>query len=104
MMDSYGIHFQDRKRQANAISKLQAEWEKQTDKRLLRESKLSLIENLAVCCKKKCCTEAIDSSFLRDLRRRFLDCTTQVERKRFLLDLRDAESSTGFSVVKGNVF
>jgi hypothetical protein len=38
---------------------------------------------------------------LRNLRRKFLDCTSQVERKRFLLNMRDPGSPSGFSIVAG---
>jgi hypothetical protein len=72
------------------------------EKRLKREAKLrSLDDDMPQCCKRNCCGGAIETCFLRELRRKFLERNSQVERKRFLLDMRDPESPTGFSIVAG---
>ena len=70
----------------------------------MRELKLINIEELPQCCRKHCCTGGIETCYLRELRRKFLDCNTQVERKRFLLNLWDVGSPSGFSIVPGKVF
>lgn len=55
-----------------------------------------------VCCKRMCCCGSIETCYLRELRRKFLDCHNQVDRKRFVLNLRNPESPTGFSIAPGN--
>jgi hypothetical protein len=128
-MDPYGIHFQHEKKEANALDKVTAQsllkkfvnlivklnflhvcplllqlkrlWGKIKQKADEREAKLPSFDDMPSCCKSNCCNGGIQTCYLRDLRRKFLDCHTQVERKRFLLNMRDPESRSGFALVTG---
>ena len=66
------------------------------------EGNLKSFNDMPTCCKRKCCSGGIETCFLRELRRKFLEMNSQVERKRFLIDIRDPESPTGFSIVQGS--
>jgi hypothetical protein len=131
-MDSHGHHFQAKKREANAISKvrscivslafpikasketlqhafqlneqLQLRWKAMEDKKTKREEKLPALDEQLNCCKRKCCGGAIETCYLRELRRKFLEQDSQVERKRFLIQLRDCQSPTGFAIVQEGIF
>jgi hypothetical protein len=86
------------------LYQLKIQWEQAEEKRHFREQKLVGFDDMlnVNCCRKKCCSGSIELAFLRDLRRKFLDCTSQVERKRFLLNMRDPGSPSGFSIVAGD--
>ena len=102
-MDPYGLHFQKKQKAADALAKVAKQWEHIHDKRAEREGKLVDLDGFVpVCCNRLCCCGAIETVYLRELRRKFLDCTTQVERKRYLINLRNAESPTGYSIVEGD--
>jgi hypothetical protein len=52
---------------------------------------------MPICCKRICCCGGIEVPVLKDCRERYLDCSTQPERKAFLLKMRDINSPTNFA-------
>jgi hypothetical protein len=77
-MDLLGIHFREAKEARNSIVKLKRKWEETLDKRQKREAKLPPMEALPICCGRLCCAGKIHTSYLREMRREYLECDTQV--------------------------
>jgi hypothetical protein len=77
-MDLTGLHFPDPKQPRNSIEKLKRQWEATVTAREKREKKLKLMEELPICCTRLCtCDHVIPGMFLREMRRKFLQCDNQ---------------------------
>ena len=102
-MDQYGIHFPSVPQNELDSSNLKRkrEHEQLLQKKEARLSKLTKMDNMPICCQRLCCCGPVDKAFLLDARSKYMDCTTQITRKAFLVGLKDINSPTNFVLVKG---
>ena len=77
-MDLTGLHFPDPRPPRNSIEKVKRQWDAMFSAREARAKKLKLMEELPACCQRLCvCDHVIPTMFLREMRRKYLQCDTQ---------------------------
>jgi len=76
-MDLMGIHFREAKEARNSMEKSKRKWEQTLENREKGEAKLRPMNALPICCGRLCCAGKIHTSYLRDMRRQYLECDTQ---------------------------